>query len=117
MISDYLDRDCVLSETRAQRDWEGQHVVPFGFGRIDTKPGAFEFSVFDHAGQQRFSCLVPRDPAQASPPVATAVNTPKSTCAQGEAKTGKATSLGTPPPGGRAYSFVESMFVVSKGIL
>ena len=68
--------DVLWEEERLDSDapvYEGQRVVPFGFGRIDTKLGAFEFSVFDHAGKKRFSCLVPRDPANDGPPVAPAV--------------------------------------------
>ncbi len=55
--------DVLWEENRLDADapiYEGQRVVPFGFGRIDTKPGAFEFQVFDHAGKARFGCVVER---------------------------------------------------------
>jgi hypothetical protein len=55
--------DVLWEENRLDADapmYEGQRVVPFGFGRIDTKPGAFEFQVFDHAGKARFGCVVAR---------------------------------------------------------
>ncbi|MGA7904604.1 MAG: hypothetical protein WCA06_18380, partial [Terrimicrobiaceae bacterium] len=43
--------------------YEGQRVLPFGFGRIDTRPGAFTFRVFDHTGQQRYEHEVNRSTA------------------------------------------------------
>jgi len=47
--------------------YEGQRVVPFGFGRIDTAPGAFTFRVFDHTGASRYEQQVPRSTASAAP--------------------------------------------------
>ena len=43
--------------------YEGQRVLPFGFGRIDTRPGAFTFRIFDHTGQQRYEHEVNRSTA------------------------------------------------------
>ena len=43
--------------------YEGQRVLPFGFGRIDTRPGAFTFRIFDHTGQQRYEQEVNRSTA------------------------------------------------------
>ena len=48
--------------------YEGERIVPFGFARLDTRPGAFTFQIFDHTGQQRYECQVNRSIAAATPP-------------------------------------------------
>ncbi len=45
--------------------YEGQRVVPLGFGRIDTRLGGFMFRVFDHTGEQRYEHQVDRGTAAA----------------------------------------------------
>jgi hypothetical protein len=60
--------DVLWEEDRLGDDaplYEGERVVPFGFARIDTRPGAFNFTVFDHAGKARYACVVPRGTAAA----------------------------------------------------
>ena len=62
--------DVLWEEDRLGADapiYEGQRVVPFGFARIDTKPGEFEFQVFDHAGKPRFGCVVARGAGAGTP--------------------------------------------------
>lgn len=60
-----------LGETIADVEWqeligpdapvyEGESVLPFGFGRIDTSPGKFVFTLFDYAGNERYSTEVVR---------------------------------------------------------
>ena len=75
--------DVLWEEDRLGDDapiYEGQRVVPFGFGRIDTKPGAFEFQIFDHAGKPRFGCVVARGAGAGvpDPPTRTRRAAPKS---------------------------------------
>ena len=75
--------DVLWEEDRLDADapiYEGQRVVPFGFGRIDTKPGAFEFQVFDHNGKARFACAVARGGGAGVPvaPSGTRRSAPKS---------------------------------------
>lgn len=84
--------DVLWEEDRLDADapmYEGQRVVPFGFATIDTKPGEFDFAVFDHAGKQRFSCTVPRDPTKAAPPTPPAVSRRKPATRKATAKRGK----------------------------
>jgi Calcineurin-like phosphoesterase len=74
--------DVLWEEDRLDADapiYEGQRVVPFGFGRIDTKPGAFEFQAFDHNGKARFGCVVARATGAGVPsaPSRTRRNVPK----------------------------------------
>ncbi len=40
--------------------YDKRPVLPFGFGRIDTQPGSFDFRAFDHTGRERFACHVLR---------------------------------------------------------
>lgn len=35
--------------------YQGQRVVPFGFGKLETSGKTFHFSVFDHTGDKRFA--------------------------------------------------------------
>lgn len=34
--------------------YEGERIVPFGFARIDTAPGALDIRIFDHNGAERY---------------------------------------------------------------
>jgi hypothetical protein len=56
--------DVLWEEDRLGDDapmYEGQRAVPFGFGRIDTRPGAFDFQIFDHNGKPRYASVVARE--------------------------------------------------------
>jgi hypothetical protein len=56
--------DVLWEEDRLGDDapiYEGERVVPFGFGRIDTTSGEFEFRIFDHNGRPRYACVVTRE--------------------------------------------------------
>ncbi len=62
--------DVLWEEDRLDDDaplYEGERVVPFGFGRIDTQPGAFTFQMFDHDGKLRYGCVVARGIGSGAP--------------------------------------------------
>lgn len=71
--------DVEWEENRLDDDapvYEGKRVVPFGFARLDMRPGAFDFRIFDHEGQLRYRTTV--TPKGAEIPEATPVAAPPS---------------------------------------
>lgn len=40
--------------------YEGEHILSFGFARIDTLPNSLDFRLFDHRGDERFQVLFTR---------------------------------------------------------
>ncbi len=57
-IEDVLwDEDCLDASAPI---YEDERVLPFGFGRIETDAGSFDFRIFDHEGSERFACTVSR---------------------------------------------------------
>ena len=40
--------------------YEGERIVPFGFARIDTAPGALDIRIFDHNGSERYQTTFTR---------------------------------------------------------
>lgn len=67
-VADIVWQEDRLDETAPIYD--NRRVIPFGFGRLDTLPGAFEFRVFDHFGNQRYSTTFIRSLAAAAPAAA-----------------------------------------------
>jgi hypothetical protein len=44
--------------------YEGESIVPFGFARIDTQPGALDIRIFDHDGAERYKTTFTRPGGQ-----------------------------------------------------